>query len=128
MDGAAVRRTWDAACALAQSALRDARDAAEESWITRWLTVEIGQLTVLQAMVDGKRLQPGSTASGLFYDVPPDLQADAYAEAMAAVSEVDRLYRSGLDAGRWDWTRGFPPGWPASLKDRIRAYLPTRRA
>jgi hypothetical protein len=108
--------------------VRAARELTEADWLIRWFGRELDQLATLQAMVDGKRLRPGSTASGLFYDIPPDLQEDAFADAVAALDEVDRLYSNGLDAAEWDWSRGFPPGWPSSLKERLRSYFPAHRA
>jgi hypothetical protein len=49
---------------------------------------------------------PPSVGSGLFHDVPPDVQNPLYADAVAALEEVDRVYFSGLDAAGWDWALG----------------------
>jgi hypothetical protein len=128
IDGAQVRRRWDGACDVADSRLRAARDQArrqgEPAFMIRWLTGVIGQLSVVRAAVDGKRHIPGSVGSGLIHDVPQNVQEPLYAEAFDALAEVDRLYYGGLDADGWDWSRGYPPGWRASLRDRMRAYVP----
>ena len=96
--------------------------------MVRWLTGVIGQLAVIRAAVNGKRYIPGSVGSGLIHDVPPNVQEPLYSAAFDALAEVDRLYYGGLGADGWDWARGFPPGWPASIRDRIRAYLPISKA
>jgi hypothetical protein len=132
VDAATVRRRWDAACDVAQRQLRatreEARSRGERDYLIRWLTQSIAQLNVIRCGVDGKRYVPGSVASGLFHDVPADIQEPLYADAVVALEEVDRLFHSGLDAMGWDWSEGFPPGWPASLVDRLRAYLPLSKA
>lgn len=94
-----MRRRWDQVCASAATAARAARESAaerQETWVVRWFTQEIDQLAMIQAMVNGKRLVPGTVASGLFRDFLPDLQAEPYAAAMSALSEVGRL-----GAPRW---------------------------
>ncbi len=130
IDGAELRRRWDSACDTADSRLRTARDAAtgDAQWLARWLTGCIDQLAVIRSQVDGKRRIPGSVASGLLRDVPPDVQEEPYASAVAALEEVDRLFVSGLDATGWDWSNGYPPGWPVSLKDRLRSFVPVHKA
>src|SRR3954462_7104580 len=135
-DGAAARARWTLACEIADREIRAARGLAgqrNEPWVAKWLSVEVGQLASLQAMVTGKRLQPGTASfglrrrgpvsSGLFYDMPLEFQEDAYQPLMNALEEVQRLYEGEVLPG-WDWSRGFPPGWRASLGDRLRAYVP----
>lgn len=92
-------------------------------WLARWFTTEIDTLAVLKAVVDGRRRRPGDGATGLFHDLPPDVQAEAHRTSISALEEVYRLFHHGLDAEGWDWSRGYPPGWPTSLKDRIRARV-----
>ena len=93
-------------------------------WLVRWFTLEIGQLATLQAAVDGKRRKPGTGSSGLFYDVPPDLQLPEYEPSLAALEEVQRLFDHDLDIrSGWNWADGFPPDWPASAEDRLRAVV-----
>ncbi len=130
VDGAALRRRWDEACASADAAVRQARTAAQqrgEDWLVRWFTNEISQLATLQAMVNGKRLRPGAVASGLFHDFPPDLSEHPYQAALIALEKVEHLFGSGLGAPEWDWSAGFPAGWPTSVRDRVRSYLPLHR-
>lgn len=122
-----ARQRWDQACSTADAALRTARDRAKEAgvdWLVRWFTLTIGQLASLQAAVDGKRRIPGQGASGLLHDVPVDLQDAAYRSVMTALEEVERLDDHGLDLQGWDWSRGFPPDWPVSVKDRLKAVVP----
>ncbi|MGB8649749.1 MAG: hypothetical protein WCD35_03705 [Mycobacteriales bacterium] len=127
--GAQARRRWDEACARADSGLRAGRSAAQaagrsEEWLVRWFTTELGQLAALRTGVNGKRRRPGGHASGLLHDFPPDLQLPSYRESLAALEEVQRLYDHGIDVEGWDWAEGFPPGWTASPKDRLKAVLP----
>ena len=140
-DGVAARARWILACQNADREIRAARDLArsrDEHWVHKWLSVELGQLAVLHACVVGKRMRPGTqsfgirrrrpVASGLFYDIPPDLQDPVYRPLMDALEQVERYYYNGIDVPGWDWSRGFPPGWHASLRDRLRALAPAYKA
>ena len=125
--GQLARQRWDQACSRADLALREARTAASAAgvdWLVRWFTTEISQLATLQAAVDGKRRKPGTGSSGLIYDFPPDLQLPEYEPSLAALAEVQRLFDRDLDiSSGWNWADGFPPDWPASAKDRLRAVI-----
>ena len=124
--GGAARQRWDAACSLADKLLREGRTLAKadgQEWLASWFTTEIGQLAILQFGVDGKRRIPGRISTGLFYDLPVQLQFMPYQSCMAALDEVQRLYDEGMDVPDWDWAGGFPPGWPASPKDRLKAFI-----
>jgi hypothetical protein len=140
-DGAAARARWVIACRNADREIRAARATAREAGehgVVTWLSMELGQLAVLQAGVTGKRWRPstqtfgilrrGPVSSGLFHDVPVEFQEPEYRPLMGALDEVRRLFESGVDVSGWDWTRGFPPGWHASLVDRLRAYVPVHDA
>ena len=122
-----ARQRWDVACDVAQAALREARTAAQSSgqeWLASWASTEIGQLVSLQAGVDGKLRRPGRGAPGLLHDFPVDATLPPYRPAFDALSEVLRLWQHGLDLDGWDWSRGFPRGWPVSVRDRVKAVVP----
>jgi hypothetical protein len=129
-DWVLLRRRWDDACDRADREVRRAREsatAAGETWMVEWLTIELDQLASLQATVNGRGRRPGTGGSDLFYDFPPDLQAPPYAAAMQALETVNGMFYNGLDAQAWDWSGGFPPNWPMSFKDRLRAYAAWHR-
>ena len=77
----------------------------------------------LQSAADGRRYLPRQIASGILHDIPPDMAEPRYAEAMAALSRVNQLWNGGLGAPDWDWSRGYPPGWPTSVMDRVKAGI-----
>ena len=126
-----MRRSWDQACDRALVVLRRDRDQARargDDWVAKYLANAVGQVQLIRAMVDGRRIRPGLAASGFVRDAPPDLGAPPYEESGRALSELSRMWESGLGAAGWDWRAGFPPGWPTSLGDRVRAWLGVRSA
>ena len=73
----------------------------------------------LQSAVDARRRPPGSsTASGLVHGLPQDLVDPPYRTAGDALLELSRFYEDGMDVD-WDWSRGFPPDWPATWRERL---------
>lgn len=127
VDGREIRARWDAACNEGRIVLLQYRDLARERgdvWPAKYLTRCVTQLEVLRRVVDGRRYRPGTIAPGLVHDAPDQLWYEPYREAGATLDSLTQLYASGLGAPDWDWSRGYPPGWPTSLLDRIRAYSP----
>ena len=121
-DGAALRRTWDAACDGTVEELRRARRAAEVGGrpsLAQTLGRSIDDVRFLQSAVDARRRPPGScAASGLVHDLPQDLVDPPYRTAGDALLELSRFYEDGMDVD-WDWSRGFPPDWPVTWRERL---------
>jgi hypothetical protein len=128
-DGRVLREQWDTACLEGADVLRRyiglARERDKEH-LERYLTVALGKLLTLRVSVDGRRVRPGQVAPGLIYDAPEDLWHEPYTEAGETLSALTDLFANGLGATGWDWSKGFPPGWPTSIGDRLRAFGPIR--
>lgn len=128
VDGRALRAGWDAACEEGANVLLRYRDLArerDEPWVAKYLTTAVSQLEFLRRTVDARFNRPGTHAPGLIVDAPIQLWHDPYKEAGATLAALTDLYaENGLGAPDWDWSRGYPPGWPTSLRDRLRAYAP----
>ena len=88
--------------------------------MVRLLKQSLGPLLMLRISVDARRTRPGQRATSLIPDAPIDLGHEPYAEAGDAIAGIVRLFDGGLGATGWDWSKGFPPGWPTSLADRLR--------
>jgi hypothetical protein len=128
-DGRALREHWDATTTAAAGDVRRALRLAEErgdGHVVRYLTTALSHLVRLQLTVDAQRTRPGERAPGLVYDAPDELWEPPYVAAGQALDTVTRLFTGGLGATGWDWSQGFPPGWPTSLGDRVRSYAPAR--
>ena len=134
LDGRALRQHWDAACDGAADVLRrhipltDERGDADVAGYLRSALGRLGRLVRLRNAVDGRRARPGRTTPGLVHDAPVALGFPPYTEAGDALAAVTTLFTTGLGADGWDWSRGFPPGWPTSLADRLRVLSSTRTA
>lgn len=122
----AAKARWDTRCAEAIAEAKHAAAVAEragDDWVAKWLYTSAGQLRLHQVLFAGRRIRPGQpTPSNWYYDAP-QLQDSAYAAADQALGELVDFWHGGLDLG-WDWSRGFPPGWPTSLWDRVHAWVP----
>ena len=122
VDGAQLRRTWDAACDSTASELARACEAARAAGRTSLaiaLERSIRDVRLLKSAVDARRRPPGSRlASGLVHDLPQDLADPPYRSAGDALLELARFYDGGLDV-EWDWSQGFPPDWPTSWFERL---------
>lgn len=123
VDGRALREQWDAAVDDAADVLRRQYKVAEqrgdESMAT-YLKESLGRLLMLGISVDARRTRPGGRATGLTREAPIDLGHEPYVEAGEAIEGIVRLFQDGLGATGWDWSTGYPPGWPTSLADRLR--------
>jgi hypothetical protein len=128
-DSRVLRERWDTACLEGADVLRRYIVLAEErddGYLERYLTVALEHLLVLRVSVDGRRVRPGQVAPGLIHDAPDDLWYEPYTEAGETLSTLTDLFAGGLGASGWDWSQGFPPDWPTSLGDRLRAFGPIR--
>ena len=97
----------------------------DKPWLVSWCNSELTAVATTQAAVDGKRWRPGTRPSDLMREFPSSFDAPEFRDLRDALEELDRLFRSGLDAD-WDWSSGFPPGWPTSVKDRVRSFVSWR--
>ena len=123
IDGRALREQWDAAVEDAADVLRRQHKLADERGddaMAHYLKQTLGRLLMLRISVDGRRTRPGKRATGLTHEAPIDLGHGPYAESGEAIAGIVRLFDGGLGATGWDWSKGFPPGWPTSLADRLR--------
>ena len=118
----AGRGTWDAVCDGTVEELCGARQAAQAAGRTslaQTLGRSIQDVRFLQSAVDARRRPPGSRfASGLVHDLPQDLVDPPYRRAGDALLELSRFYQNGMDVD-WEWSRGFPPDWPATWRERL---------
>lgn len=82
-------------------------------------------LESLRRSVDARRSLPGTRAPALLApDIPADLGRPPHTDALEALGRVQRLFDERLHGPGWQWTRdGFPPDWPGSAADRLRAGL-----
>lgn len=126
-DGRVLRQRWDAAVDDAAEVVRRQIILAQhrgDDPMVRYLKDALGRMLLLRLSVNARRTRPGQRATGLTREAPLDLGHEPYVEAGEAIAGVDRLFRDGLGATGWDWSRGFPPGWPTSLADRLRFVAP----
>jgi hypothetical protein len=129
IDGRALRARWDAASDHGAAVLGRQRALAEERGdrhVAWYLGTALAHLVQLRNSVDARRSRPGSKAPGLMHDAPEDLWHEPYTESGRTLEELTALWQDGLGASGWDWSKGFPPGWPTSLRDRLRALGPVR--
>lgn len=126
--GRALRDRWDTACAdalaIVDAAIAQAGARGDEG-VRRHLRTGRTALESLRRSVDARRSLPGTRAPGLLApDIPADLGRPPYADALDALGRVQRLFEEGLHEPGWQWSRdGFPPDWPSSAADRLRAGL-----
>ena len=123
IDGRALREQWDAAVENAADVLRRQYKVAAQRGddaMAQYLKESLGRLLMLRISVDARRTRPGQRATGLTREAPIDLGHEPYVEAGEAIAGIVRLFDGGLGATGWDWSKGFPPGWPTSLVDRMR--------
>jgi hypothetical protein len=123
VDGRALRQQWDAAVDAAADVVRRHYTAAQQRGddsMAQFLKDQLGRMLLLRVSVDARRTRPGRRSTGLMYDSPVALAHEPYVEAGDAIAGVLELFNDGLGATGWDWSKGFPPGWPTSLTDRLK--------
>ena len=123
IDGRALREQWDAAVDDAADVVRRCYKVAEQRDDERmagYLKQSLGRLLMLRISVNARRTRPGKRSTGLMHEGPPGLDREPYVDAVDAIAGIARLFDDGLGATGWDWSTGFPPGWPTSLVDRMR--------
>jgi hypothetical protein len=123
VDGRVLRKQWDAAVDNAADVVRRQYKVAEQRGdesMARYLKESLGRMLMLRISVDARRTRPGGRATGLMYDSPIALAHEPYVAAGDAIAGIVELFNGGLGAPDWDWSGGFPPGWPTSLADRLR--------
>jgi hypothetical protein len=123
IDGGALREQWDSAIDDAADVVRRQYKVAEQRGddsMARYLKEALGRMLMLRISVDARRTRPGSRPTGLTHEAPIALGHPPYVEAGDAISRIVHLFDGGLGATGWDWSKGFPPGWPTSLTDRLK--------
>ena len=123
VDGRVLREQWDAAVDEAADVVRRQYKVAAQRGddkIAAYLKQSLGRLLMLRISVNARRTRPGKQATGLMDAAPPGFDREPYVDAGDAIAGIVRLINDGLGATGWDWSKGFPPGWPTSLVDRMR--------
>jgi hypothetical protein len=127
VSGPALRAGWDATCDRAL-ALLDAACATTPGHLLTFLKQQRSSVRSIKADVDGRRRIPSPTLGiGILRDIPPQLDQPQYVEMMDALQAVRDLWNAQLGAAGWDWSKGYPPDWPSSFRDRLRAGLVYRK-
>lgn len=129
VDGRQLRQQWDATCHRVAAVVAAAAEHARQAGVPHvetYLRAQVAAIRGLRALADGRRAIPGSVGSGLLHDIPPELAEPPYGEAKAELDRLREIWDHGLGSD-WDWAHGFPPGWPTSMADRLRAGIFYRR-
>jgi len=127
VDGSRLRADWDEVCneaiATVRAAVKQAEADDQPDFVVSYLRRQASSVQEMRAAADGRRRIPGEVGFGILRDIPPELAEPRYADAVEALSRAHELWRNRLGAPEWDWSRGYPPDWPMSFGDRVKAGL-----